>query len=126
MEFPELRMREPGNKGAKSRWVYFSAPRPGMRLVHKLDDGHVELELSGMFPHFAEIGGQNAALMQPPVRLRPAGNSVVFQVKVDPIHYQGVAADQVNEIRDGLRAAQRLLLLAPLVRSPSDEVEPTP
>jgi hypothetical protein len=122
-EFAELRMKEPGNKGAKSRWIVFSAPKPGMRLIHKLNEGRVELELSGQFPFIADIRQINAPLIKPTVHLRPAGNSVVFQMKVDPIDHIGPAADQLNEIREGLRTAQVLFELAPLVRFPNDDKE---
>jgi hypothetical protein len=111
-EFPDLKMKKPGAGGARSRWIFFGRPAPRRRLIHKLDDGCVDLELRGMAGQLSRLRLRNRAILDGSVRLEPAQGSAVFRIQVPRINHQDEASAQVGEIREGLRAAYRLLMLS--------------
>jgi hypothetical protein len=111
-EFPDLKMKRPGIGGSRSRWIFFGRPAPHRRLVHKLDDGRVDLELSGMVNRLSELRTSNRTILDGSVRLEPAQGSAVFRIEVPRIDHQELASSQLEAIRQGLRAAYRLLMLS--------------
>ena len=88
-------------------------PAPGRRLIHKLDDGYVDLELRGKVAQLSQLRIANRAILDGSVRLEPAQGSAVFRIQVPRINHQELASTQVDEIRAGLQAASRLLMLSP-------------
>jgi hypothetical protein len=114
-EFPELRMPEPAPGGYKSQWVYFGSPAPRRQLVHKLSKGYVDLVLRGQAANLETLRADNRAILGESVALHPASKSAAFRVLVRRIDHRGIAGDQLDQIREGLRAAQRLLALSPTI-----------
>lgn len=115
-EFPDLKMKKPGPGGERSRWIFFGRPAPGRRLIHKLDDGCVDLELRGKVARLSQLRTDNRAILDWSVRLEPAQGSAVFRIQVPRINHQDEASTQVDEIRTGLQAAYRLLMLSPDIK----------
>jgi hypothetical protein len=116
-EFPELNMKKPGIGGDKSGWIYFAPPAPGRKLVHKLEEGYVDLLFGGEAANLDRLRAANMAVFDGPIELETAHKSAAFRIKVRTIDHRGIAEQQRNEIRAGLRGALRLLALSPLIKT---------
>lgn len=118
-EFPELTMPEPGNKPAGAAWIELRPRSLGAsrRLLHKLNDGFVDLQLDGAAREFEILKLKNQALLGDDLELVPTGRSASFRITVQSIDYHGEAEAQIHLVRAGLRAAFRLATLARVVQS---------
>jgi hypothetical protein len=119
-EFPELRMAKPPPGGSKSDWIYFGSPAARRRLVHKLSKGYVDLLLLGEAANLATLKVDNREILGKSIQLQTAGKSAVFRVIVEEIDNRGSAADQGDQIREGLRAALTLLEVSRTIKVRSD------
>jgi hypothetical protein len=119
-EFPELAMLEPGSKPTDSSWITFRSEAIGRNrvIIHKLDRGVVDLELSGAGHALKELQSAYDALLDlQGVALVPSGKSAVIRIQVPKIDRFGDCGAQIDAARAGLRAAFRLRYLSCLIHT---------
>lgn len=114
---PELRMVEPGGKPAGSTFIYFKAgglPN-GSRIVHKLSGtkglatGFVDLQLPGMGERTPGLDRALQSFLEKDMTVVRASNSAAIRLEVPTLDPNKEAALQIDDIKFGLAAAQRLL-----------------
>lgn len=114
---PELRMSEPGFKTAGSTFIGF---KPAMlpasvNIVHKLTGtegartGFVDLHFQGMSEMAPELEKNLQGLLEPGMTIVRATKSAAVRIIVPTVDPNKDAESQLNGIREGLAAAQRLL-----------------
>ncbi|MEO8218502.1 MAG: hypothetical protein ABI718_15610 [Acidobacteriota bacterium] len=110
-EAPELEMREPPGKPSGSGFVNFRPPDlpVSIRLRHKLVHGNVDLEFKGFANRLAELRARFGDQLQEGMILTSASQSGVVRIKVPAISPSRSLPEQIDAVREGLRAAQRLL-----------------
>ncbi|MDI4634717.1 hypothetical protein J7U46_16775 [Pelomonas sp. V22] len=82
--FPELGVREPGERAAGNTWMYF---RPAgfpndVQLVHQTTSGFAKLFFDGQADRFDDIQQRVKPHLSPIMRLEPAGKSVSVSIAV--------------------------------------------
>lgn len=107
-QFPELEMKNPGIKPAKSDWPEFRPPILDRRfsIFHKLERGDVDLQIAGAVDKLEFL--QNL-LTDLEVNLVAAGKSAAIRFKTDPIDRFSSFESQKNIAIDGMTAASKLL-----------------
>ena len=116
--FPELEMSKPGNKPAGSDWPVFKpsfliAKIPKTRIVHKLAEGFVDLEL----PQSAELSvdiqerlsGLKANVVQ-------TGKSISIRIFSQPVDRASSFDQQKDKISSCLEAAVRLIQISNYIK----------
>lgn len=97
---------------AQSHFIVFrpvSLP-PGVKLIHKVAYGHVDLEFSNMGERLGELGRLYGAILPPGTRIEKAAKSAVIRARIDPLDM--TQADfSANEavVRKGIETAALLL-----------------
>lgn len=81
--FPELEMRDPGDKGPNSTWIQFRPARlgPGRMLIHKLLPGRLDLSFSRVAADRVEEFRQRwgTVLARQDVSVEPTGASLAVR-----------------------------------------------
>jgi hypothetical protein len=114
--FPALNMRDPGSKPANSDWPDFRPAELGktMNIVHKMAQGHVDLQLRNAADKLHHIRG---LVREADLQVDAAGKSAAIRVTVPIVDRFQPFPAQVGRIVLALEAAQRLLHLAREMRS---------
>lgn len=120
-EFPELQLANDGKKGHRFVRVPFVRQIPGPRVIHQLKHGnfsygYVDLQFRGQAGRLDALRKINAALLDSEIKVEKAGGSAAFRIRVPAIDIKLDLALQEDQIRQGLRAALRLQMLAPSIR----------
>lgn len=81
-----------------------------VKLIHKVNYGHVDLQFSDMGQRLAEMERSYGATLLPGARIEKAAKSAVIRARVDRIDMtQGEFADKETVVRNALEAASALL-----------------
>jgi hypothetical protein len=84
VKYPQLGMRQPGLKPSKSSFVYFQPAEleKDFRLVHKMEHGSVDLQISGISSHLPEI---EEGLADLDMLVVPVGKSIAIRFETPVI-----------------------------------------
>jgi hypothetical protein len=108
---PELEMRPPSSKPSGSAFIYFrppSLPRQ-IGICHKFRRGQVDLQLGGMGRRLNEVHAVLGRHLDPDMSLAGAAKSAAIRLSVPVLSIEAPFADQLEKVRIGLDAANRLL-----------------
>lgn len=113
-EFPQLQMKQPGKIPAESDWPQFRNPElgPGRRIVHKLADGLVDLEIGSAGGIVEQIAARNGEVLKGELEVVRTGKSASVRLRVPKVDRFGDLSSQLAAVRAGLSAASRLLALS--------------
>jgi hypothetical protein len=108
---PELQMDRPSPKLAGSGFVYF---RPqglpaGVKLVHKLADGFIDVQFAGMGDRIIDLHRLYDTCMPAAARIERAYKSAVIRVDVPRLNANLVFQEQSEAVSACLVSARRLL-----------------
>lgn len=120
-EFPELEMLEPGPKPPGSSWIEFR-PRAlgsGRRIYHKLDKGSIDLQIDGAADQASSIAAALGSLLGRDTEVVTTGKSTSVRAAVPPVDRFTDFDSQRTEVRAGMRAAYRLLIISRAISSPA-------
>lgn len=108
-QYPDLEMKKPGLKPANSDWPMFYPLLldKDLAIVHKLDRGDVDLEISGAASKIDELKANFADIKD--VEVVKAGKSAAIRIKVGRIDRFVSFESQKDIVIDGLNAARKLL-----------------
>lgn len=109
--YPHLEMKKPGNKPFNSDWPEFrpSALNKNIVIVHKLERGDVDLQISGAANKLEII---KSLIDESKFAVVKAGKSAAIRLKVDRINRLADFESQVESVSIGLTAAMELLEIA--------------
>lgn len=110
---PHVNMKKPGPQGPKGDWPVLGSLPSGVRLVHKMAKGVLDLEFSGIA--LDELAARVARLKLPDIEAVQTSKSVSARIRVVSIDRYGDFEAQADAIRLAWRAADRLLQTAPLI-----------
>ena len=110
-EAPELEMKKPGIKPAKSDWPEF---RPNnlnksFVIVHKLQRGHIDLQITGGAEKIEDI---QALLVNIDAEVVKTGKSASVRMFIEPIDRFQSFEEQKEQVLKGLHSAVKLLNLS--------------
>ena len=107
---PQLRMPRPGAKPALSSFVVFKPTvlRKGVRLIHKLPYGRVDLQFDGRVAEMDAFAERYRATMDDGMYVAPASKSFAVRLDVAQVNLEGSIADAEASMRAGILAAERL------------------
>lgn len=110
---PELRMPRPDIKPTKSGFIRFKPAglRQGVKLLHKVRYGNVDLQFAGMGERVGELEQRYRGRLEPGMFVEGAGKSAVVRVLVPRIDMSAPFGDTEAAVRKGLESALRLLEL---------------
>jgi hypothetical protein len=113
-EFPQLQLKQPDQTPAESDWPQFrnSELGPGRRIVHKLADGVVDLEIGSAGAIVEQIAARNAEVVKGELEVVRTGKSASVRLRVPKVDRFGDLSSQLSAVRAGLSAASRLLALS--------------
>lgn len=98
-------------KGPAATWPSFKTGIPGTRIIHKSEQGYVDLEFSGK----AKIQPVLAEKINPhkddDMKWRPTGESASLGIKVEPMDFKKSFTEYQMQMRDVLEAVSRLQTL---------------
>jgi hypothetical protein len=120
-EFPELQMPRPGGKGPGADWPDFrgNGLPPGTHILHKLADGKVDLELSGMADLEDEVRRTATQFLPDDASIEVTGKSLAVRLMVPPLDRWQLFDAQIDAARSGLAAVKRLVNIGPTFLSKS-------
>ncbi|MBM3997134.1 MAG: hypothetical protein FJ303_23735 [Planctomycetes bacterium] len=118
-EFPQLRMKKPGQVPAGSDWPEFRNPElgPSRVIVHKLASGVVDLQIASAGDNAEEIAVRNQDVLQGAFEVVRAGKSAAVRATVPKVDRFGDLPSQLEAVRAGLSAASRLLTVSARVNA---------
>ena len=113
-EFPQLQMKQPGRVPAESDWPQFRNPAlgPGRRIVHKLADGVVDLEIGSAGNIVEQIAARNGEILKGGFEVVQTGKSASIRLRVPKVDRFGDLSSQLAAVHAGLSAACKLLALS--------------
>jgi len=119
-EFSELSMNAPKDVPFNSDWprLRTRGARGSPQVVHKLRQGYVDLELPSKGERVQDIREKNVSVLDPDMIVEQTGKSASIRVSVPSIDRLGTFDNQIEAVRAGLRAAQRLLEVSPKLSIP--------
>lgn len=98
---PELGMSDPRAKPTQSSFVYFK-PKwlpENMRLIHKMDKGYIDLELSGRAENYDEIVEEYTPRLLSNMEIVITGKSICFRFELPAISFEKSFEDQQSTIK---------------------------
>jgi hypothetical protein len=109
-QHPDLEMKQPGIKPANSDWPYFQPSLLDRRftIVHKLERGYVDLQISGAADKLELLRGLVSEIE---VEVAQAGKSAAIRIKVGSINRFATFDSQKDIVSDGMVAASKLLAI---------------
>jgi hypothetical protein len=118
--FPELKMKDPGDKGPNSTWIQFRPTRlgSGRALDHKLLRGCLDLSFWGVRSELLdELRPRwNTLLVSHDATVEATGGSLAVRAVVPVVNPRDDYSSQQQAARAGMKAAYRLLYLSGLLR----------
>ena len=96
INMPELSMERPGIKPSSSSFVYFH-PKwlpEGMRLIHKMEKGYLDLELSGRVAEYETLMQKYASVLSSGIELVKTNKSLSFRVEIPALSFEKNLDDQ--------------------------------
>jgi len=108
---PTLNMKKPGGKPGASSFIYFdpvSLPK-GIRIVHKVSRGYVDLQISGAASVFPEFVRRLRPHLGENMELAITNKSVSIRIYAPVLNIWAELTTQVEDALLGLSAAERLL-----------------
>jgi hypothetical protein len=113
---PELQMNDPKIKPTQSSFVYFH-PKwlpVNMKLIHKMDKGYLDLELSGKAENYDEIVEEYGSKLSENMEIVITGKSICFRFELPVISFEKSFDEQKNVIR---HAVDKCLILKEFIFS---------
>ena len=113
-QYPELEMRQPGNKPAGSDWPTFRPIKlirhlPKSRIIHKLAEGFIDLEL----PESYELSEETVeTLSAADATVERTGKSKSIRLRSHPVNRVDLFETQEEKVSKCLKSATRLLQLS--------------
>lgn len=110
-EFPELEMKEPTGVPGGNAWERFnpSTLPSGVRINHKMEQSVVDLTFDGKASEEEEFQSRYGPLLEPDMEIDTATSELFVRIPVPSLAWKGDPTTQTEEIREGLKAASRLL-----------------
>ncbi|MBX3134573.1 MAG: PD-(D/E)XK nuclease family protein [Gemmatimonadaceae bacterium] len=107
---PQLRMPRPGAKPALSSFVVFKPTvlRKGVRLIHKLPYGRVDLQFDGRIAELDAFAERYRTTLSDGMYVAPASKSFAVRVEVPQVNLEGSVSEAEASMRAGILAAERL------------------
>ncbi len=108
---PDLVMNEPGPKPGGSSFVYFRSHQlpAGVRIVHKMVYGNLDLQFGGMAGRLGELRANYQQHLIEGMTITTAAKSGVVRQKVPPVDPSRAFELQEEEVRTCLSATAALL-----------------
>jgi hypothetical protein len=105
---PELGMEEPKAKPSSSSFLYF---RPkwlpeGMKLVHKMEKGYLDLTLEGKASEYETLMQKYAPVLVDGMSLVETNKSVSFRLELPPLSFEETLDDQEETMRQVIQHAK--------------------
>ena len=100
-KMPELEMPNPTSKPTQSSFVYFK-PKwlpSNMRLIHKMDKGYLDLELSGKAQEYDEIVEEYADKLAQGIEIVITGKSICFRFEIPVILFEKSFEEQRDVVK---------------------------
>ena len=109
-QYPELEMKKPGIKPAKSDWPAFrpSTLDKRFKIVHKLKRGDVDLQIAGAAEKIDDL---QESLSDIKIEVVKARKSAAIILKVKKIDKSSSFESQKDIVIEGLNAARKLLVI---------------
>jgi len=119
-EFPELSMKVPTPKTTASAWAGFHPKdlRKNLWIWHKMDIGRVDLEIGGAAGSVDAIRARASQFLAADTEVVKAGKSAAIRVSVPVIDPLAPFSEQIDRVRQALRAAYRLYYQSPVISGP--------
>jgi len=113
----KLEMTEPGIKPANSDWPAFRPKilKKKMNIVHKLSRGAVDLQIFGMGDKLDEFYSSVSHLLKEEIELVKTGKSATLRITAPVVDRFLAFQDQINDVEQGLIAAEKLLNIGVLI-----------
>jgi hypothetical protein len=107
----ELEMKEPAEKPANAGFIYFrpSGLPPGVQLVHKLPNGHVDLQMEGKGGSVSQLKESLSDLLGEGMYVVKAGKSASIRMNVPKLDTLVDLDKQKQQVLEALRVLRRLL-----------------
>ncbi len=112
-EFPKLNIKPVSAKGADGTFQHFTDAQgipEGIRIIHKCARGCVDLTIPNSTK--ATLQAACRSLLETDMAIAKTGKSAAIRLSVPPLDHRGSFADQANEVKICLRAAERLRAFA--------------
>lgn len=109
---PKLNMKKPQRTPSTSNFIYFrpDALPSGVRLVHKMSYGNVDLQFAKMGKRLAELRDLFEPHLGKGMFVEKAAGSAVIRINVPVLNISGQFERQRGKVGLGIRAAKRLLV----------------
>ncbi len=119
-EFPELEMKDPGERGLTSTWVYFPNTHigKGRSLIHRFETPVVELVLDVSADQVNALKAKYEMMLGKDAVIEAVGKSAAIRIEVTPIDIRKEFEGQIDAVREGLRAAYRLRAISRFIQWP--------
>jgi hypothetical protein len=119
-EFPELGMKDPGQRGPTSTWVYFPNTHTGKgrSLIHRFENQIVELILDIPADQVGALKVRYDTMLGKGAVIEPVGKSAAIRIEVPLINIREKFEGQKDAVRNGLRAAYRLQAISRFIQWP--------
>jgi len=101
------------NKGPYATWPSFKTGVPGTRLIHKSEQGYVDLEFSGKAEQQAELAQRIKPYKHDDMHWRPTGGSASIGIEVSKVDFSKGFTEYQEEMRsifDAISRLQKLVL----------------
>ena len=121
---PGLEMPEPGPKPAGAGFIDFRPPvlPAGIRVVHKLNRGCVDLEIRDMGQRVNEVRAALASHLTPDMQIVRTSKSAAVRINVPILSGNTPADEQRDRVLAGIEAAARLLTWSGSLRTDLEAV----
>jgi hypothetical protein len=121
---PLLQLEDPGPKPAGAGFVWFWSARlpEDLNICHKLPKGSVDLQFPGWGRRLYELSDGIGSNLEPGMEIIRAAKSAAIRLAVPVLHTGRPFDEQVESVRLGLAAAQRLYDWANRYRSRIREI----
>lgn len=109
---PELNMKKPRRTPSSSNFIHFrpDAVPAGVKLVHKMSYGNVDLQFAGMGNRLTQLRDLLGNSLGKGMFIEKANRSAVIRIIVPVLNISGEFGKQREKVRLALQAAKRLLV----------------
>ncbi|MEA4910816.1 hypothetical protein SDC9_21681 [bioreactor metagenome] len=102
INIPELEMPDPKSKPSSSSFVYFKSswvPK-NMKLIHKMEKGNLDLELSGQADKYEEIIEKYKENIIEDIEIVVTGKSLVFRTNVPDLNLKNIFEEERDKMEE--------------------------